>query len=114
MARFRKDGYPEMLLVAVAESICRDQGHIRRAADNGVQKSMGRRKKVTVISYKHQLSAHRLKKIGRHDGVHVVFLAPHKLASLSQRSSPVTRREVGCQVRHRNRFLECVRGRGGG
>ena len=79
VGRLGRAGYPETLLVAVAEDIYRAQRHERRAADNGVQESTGRREKVAVIPYKHQLS-HRLKKVGRHAGVHVVFSAPHKLA----------------------------------
>lgn len=111
VARLKSAGYPEAVLVSVAESIRRK----RRAKDGQGHGAVGRdnrthekeRERVAVVPYMHQVT-HRLKKVGQRMGVRVVSSAPHKLSQLARLTCGARHREQRCKTKHRNRFVNCI------
>lgn len=72
-------GFPDAVSKSVAET---KLNKMRRESGRRVQaRAFGDHKKVEVIPYIHKIS-HNIKKVAARHGVHVVFSAPCKLASL--------------------------------
>lgn len=102
--RLKEAGYPDSLLISVAETIKKKKKPRSRESTNDRDKS--KRDKVAVIPYKHQLS-HKIKKLGQRMGVKVVFSAPYKLSQLAKMTCVNNRPKQACTVRHKTQFVRC-------
>lgn len=107
--RLSDTGYPEPLVVSVAEGLLQKMRAVRQSQKKDVAGSDVRRK-IAVIPYIHQTS-HNLKKIGKHVGVDVVFSAPLKLSILCKKTNPCNIKEKkSCKIQHQDRFISCDEG----
>ncbi|CAN7999537.1 unnamed protein product, partial [Ixodes pacificus] len=107
ISRLQASGYPEPLLVAVAEKcIATLRGNNKPKEKDPVKKPM------VVMPYIHKFS-HRLKKIAETHEIKVVLSAPFKLKGLCKKVNKEegdTSGQSKCGVKHKNQFVECVEG----
>ena len=94
-------GFPQALLVSVAECILRDSKN-RNAARTFEQGNRTR-----VLPYVHAVS-HNLKKIAQRANVRVLFSAPNKLERLCKITTRNANENRGCKTNHKNKFVDCA------
>lgn len=97
--RLSEVGYPENLVVSVAEGLLQKMKTVRQADKNDVS-GFDAHKKIAVIPYIHQTS-HNLKKIGKRVSVDVMFSAPLKLSVHCKKTNPCkSKEENSCSIAH--------------
>lgn len=104
IGRLLAAGFPELLVVAVAESILQRVKNRAGAERAETQRWMAR---PVAMPYMHQVS-HNLKKVANRHRIPVVFTAPNKLSRLCPRICGD--RKGGCQTSHDSRFVGCATG----
>lgn len=107
--RMEKAGYPRHVVVSVAETILKSYKSHHNLGERGCGTSECTKMKTAVVPYVHGVS-HGLKKIAKRVNVRVAFSAPQKLSRLAAKTTSLEKKEPGCQVKHRNRYTECVEG----
>lgn len=100
--RLKFAGFPEPLITSVLESLVKEVKAGGLAARKNGSES---RERPVPIPYVHQLS-HRLKKVAKKCGVHVVFTAPNKLVRMCAAVNGLSQ-DKACKVSHATRFVPC-------
>lgn len=104
-SRLRSAGFPESLLVSVAEKLLKKI----KQGENATTDCADEKKPLAVLPYLHKIS-HGLKKIGNKANVRVVFSAPDKLSGLCKRVNSRAGRKNTCTTKHRKPFVPCTAG----
>lgn len=103
VARLQKAGYPQRVLVDVADTLIKKfKGTRRQPRERAAVRPV-------VIPYVHSLT-HNLKKVADRYDVPIVFSAPNKLSRLCRRINNPRESADPCNTKHRNRYTECATG----
>ena len=105
--RLKASGYPESLLVAVAEKCINTLiGKCK------IKEKIMDKRPMVVLPYIHNFS-HRIKKIAEKHDIRVALSAPFKLKGLCKNVNQLedtAKRKSSCQVKHKRKLVECAEG----
>ncbi|XP_064475670.1 uncharacterized protein LOC135389564 [Ornithodoros turicata] len=99
VAKIRKGGYPEVMIIKVAETLLKK---IKGSAKPARPRPPGR---PVCIPYVHAI-AHNIKNVASRHGVPVVMSAHVKFSSLCAKVNRPKKKQ-GCAIQHRNPHVEC-------
>lgn len=107
-ARLKESGYPEQIIISVAERIYREVKSKSKGSMKASAESQQKRNLV-VVPYLHSIS-HNLKRIGKKVKLRVLFSAPEKLSKLCKLTQTCGTPRVQCSKKHRSPFVPCTKG----